>query len=343
MARTPKGSYHPKRKLWYVTLWGKQRVLAKGPKKETEAEARAELRRLIQVGKPVEASQEKSRPTLSTLAGFYLTHVQRENDPATYANYNKYISDFVTTTGRTVPSDTIRPHHVDAWLARRTLGPTTRAFRISIIKGLYRWSKRRGYLAADPLAEMEKPTSLIRDLVLTPAQADDVADAATDQEFHDLLLALRETGARPGEIYTLTCERVDFKSGTWTVKNKTRRKTGEPWRTVYLSQPMVELSRRLVLGQEGLVFRNSWRAKWTDGCVRMRLARIRERLGFGPEITAYAYRHLYCTEALMRSVPPATVAELMGHTSLKMVMRVYSKLKTQTEHLREAAKQARST
>jgi integrase len=44
---------------------------------------------------------------------------------------------------------------------------------------------------------------------------------------------------------------------------------------------------------------------------------------------------------LERGVNPATVAELVGHKDLTMIMRVYNQLKQRTDHLREAVRQAR--
>lgn len=343
MARTPKGSYSARRKLWYVTLWGKQRVLARGPKKDAEGAARAELRRLIALGRPEEKPMA-TRLTLDSLSTLYLDHVEREHEPETYRSYNNYIASFVKSVGRESLAEDTKVRDVEDWITRGGNGPSTNALKITIIKTMFRWGKRRGDIEANPIAELQRPTALIRELVLSAEQAEIVWREAGDDEFRELLTGLRETGARPGEIYTLTCDRVDLNAGTWRVKNKTRRKTGEPWRTIYLSPAAIELSRRLTEGREGegRVFRNSVGSPWQDCTVRRRFEVIRDRLKFKAEVTAYAYRHLYCTEALMRGVPPATVAELMGHTSTKMVMRVYSKLSKQTEYLREAAKQARN-
>ena len=43
------------------------------------------------------------------------------------------------------------------------------------------------------------------------------------------------------------------------------------------------------------------------------------------------------TRMLEAGVPPATVAALMGHKDIKMVMSVYSKLDKQAGHLKDAA------
>jgi len=47
------------------------------------------------------------------------------------------------------------------------------------------------------------------------------------------------------------------------------------------------------------------------------------------------------TEGLVRGVPIATMAELMGHASTQMLEKHYSHLTEQADHLREAARRAR--
>jgi integrase len=165
---------------------------------------------------------------------------------------------------------------------------------------------------------------------------------AKGQAFRDLLVALRLTGCRPSEIATLTADRVRLDEGLWLVKNKTRRKTGLGFRPVYLDKPMLDLSRRLLAAHpEGLLFRNMAGGRWQTRIIVNRFLRLRAKLGYGPECTAYAFRHLYITDALERGIPPATVAELVGHSSLTMIFRIYSKLRLRTDHLRDAARRVR--
>jgi site-specific recombinase XerD len=51
-------------------------------------------------------------------------------------------------------------------------------------------------------------------------------------------------------------------------------------------------------------------------------------------------RHLYITDALENGMSLATVAELVGHRDLKMVMQIYSHLSERADHLRDAARTA---
>lgn len=57
-------------------------------------------------------------------------------------------------------------------------------------------------------------------------------------------------------------------------------------------------------------------------------------------VVAYAYRHSFATSALERGVGVAQVAELLGHTSTDMVMRVYGHLDQRVRYMREQAERA---
>jgi integrase len=110
---------------------------------------------------------------------------------------------------------------------------------------------------------------------------------------------------------------------------------------VHLTDTMLVLSRRLVARwPDGPIFRNTRGNAWDLKTVARRFRQSAEALGIGPELCAYALRHHYATRALANGVPVATVATLLGHKNTNMVMRIYSKLNLETEHLAAAAEQA---
>lgn len=271
-------------------------------------------------------------------------------------DYAFFLDSAIEAFGGRLLADLV-PHHVTEWLdnnlpgttrkdrrgrARKGWGTTSRNKAVGIVGQALAWAKAAGHTTVNPLAGMARAQPGRREEVLTPAQADAILATVTCPRFRDLIVALRETGCRPGEVYSLTADRVDLDGGTWRVTNKTRRKTGEKLRTVYLSDAALELSRRLVAScPSGPLFRNAWGGGWTIITVAKRFETLRAKLGHGPECVAYSFRHLYVTDCLERGTPPATVAELVGHTDLKMIMRVYSKLRHRTEHLREAARAVR--
>lgn len=153
---------------------------------------------------------------------------------------------------------------------------------------------------------------------------------------------MQETGCRPGEVRRVTAADVDLQAGLWVLgRHKTAKKTGKA-RLVYLTPPMVELCRRLIAANpEGPIFRGPrGNTPYSRNAVRIRFRRLRAKLPHLDGVTAYTYRHAYCTDALVNGVGVAQVAELMGHSSTEMITAVYSKLARQVAHLREAARKA---
>jgi integrase len=76
----------------------------------------------------------------------------------------------------------------------------------------------------------------------------------------------------------------------------------------------------------GPLLRNRSGNPWTRHTLAHRFARLRRQLGLGKEATAKAFRHGFGTDGLEKGIPIATMAELMGHRSTKMLERHYSKL-----------------
>jgi integrase len=143
-------------------------------------------------------------------------------------------------------------------------------------------------------------------------------------------------------VRRVTAAHVNLELGVWVFKeHKSAKRTGRP-RIIYLTPAMVELTRRLV-GEypEGPLFRGP-RSKrgFTRNGVRCRFRRLREKLPQLSGVISYTMRHSFATQALVRGVGIAQVAELMGHVDTSMVSQHYAHLAGNVQHMREAAKKA---
>src|SRR5262249_15080935 len=123
--------------------------------------------------------------------------------------------------------------------------------------------------------------------------------------------------------------------------HKTAKRTGKP-RIIYLSPPMVEMSRRLVAERPtGPLFPSRQQNRpFSKNAIRTRFRRLRKKLPHLNGVVAYAYRHSYATTALENGVGIAQVAELLGNNDTRMVSRHYSHLNQKVAHMREAAAKA---
>jgi integrase len=342
MARQPRPWYRSERDAWYVQVDGRQVLLARG--KESRKEAVAEFHRLM-------ASGGKAGPTSKLSAGdlfeLFLDHVdllvsRGERAPITYEGYCKYLTSADEAFGAVLAVE-VRPLHVHRWAddPSRSWGPTTRHAAITAVKAAFRWAKRRGYLATDPVADVEKPTPRRREAIPTAEQAGAILEAA-GPELRDLLACLGMTGCRPGELTTLEARSMDHDAGVWHVRDKIRRHTGRGTREVYPPPAALEVGRRLAARwPEGPVFRNARGRPWTRNAMGCGYRRIRAKTGLKGEVVAYALRHAYVTDALEGGLDALTVATLVGHRSTRMIETRYSHLEDRRQHLRDQARRVR--
>jgi integrase len=329
--RTDKG------RAWYAQVDGRQVKLG-GPEL-TKTDAQKALNKILADDRRMKAGA--GALPVRDIANLFLTRCKRDLAPLTYSVYRFRLKTFVDAWG-TMDAEAIRPHHVEEWLkARETWGPTMRHGAITAVKRVFNWAHKQGHLRDNALRDVEKPRPSRRERIMTPEQVEAVIAAyAPSNPFRLLLEALRLTGARPGELVKAEARHLDLAAGTLVLPGKTTRATGR-LRTIYLPSGAVEILRDLAeRNPDGALFRNRDGRPWTRDAIVCRFARLRKRLGMGPEATAYSLRHGFATGALERGVPIATVAELMGHASTAMISRHYSHLSERREHLREAAERA---
>jgi integrase len=157
--------------------------------------------------------------------------------------------------------------------------------------------------------------------------------------FRIFLWSLMETGARPCELRRLTWAEVEHDRLTIKV-HKTAKKTGND-RVIYLTERMRRrISQLRERSNSPYVFVNSRGVPWTENAIRLQIDRIKKRNGLANDVCAYMIRHTFATWALIRGVDPATLAELLGHTSTDMIMKVYLHLADQKLHMLTAVEQA---
>jgi integrase len=140
----------------------------------------------------------------------------------------------------------------------------------------------------------------------------------------------------------VTSEHFLPEQGVWLfLKHKTRRATGGKPRVIYLTQEMIDLSKKLVgcVPAATPLFRNADGEPWNRNAIRCRMRRVRERLKI-PGLVAYLWRHGFVTGALERGLSDAVVAQLAGHKDTTMIHKHYSFLSENGKLLREAAVRA---
>ena len=325
---------------WYVTrrLNGQrvQTKLAKG--RENEAEAFQRFYELMAASGAVEVDPAVS---FNELCHLFLAWSKEHNASSTTAWYWGFLADFDDLYRG--PVSKLQKRHVEAWLRNHTnWSQSTERQAITSVKRVLNWGFDQGYIAEIPrgIRGLKRPRMERREVVIDSDQHQQLL-SATDEAFRRFLFAMRETGARPGEIRRVTANDIDLARGVWVLnEHKTRKKTGKP-RIIYLTPAMIELSCELMRqAAEGPLFLNSRARPWTANAVRCRMKRLRGKLNLPNGTVAYSYRHTYATDGLTRGVPIADMAELLGHSNTKMISEHYAHLNQRIDHMRDAARKA---
>ncbi len=342
MPRKRKSVWFRERDGWWYGQVGsghgrrRQQRLAEGKNKKREAVR--EYRRLLEEGSADLTSRSKVK---GIFIAFLRRHSKRKCSPETHAWYRYYLKSFAKRHGSRRIGE-LRPLDAEAWLAEKEWADTTRNRAVTCLKVALNWAVRMGVIRENPLKNLEKPPMGRRERILTPAERRTLFGGITDRAFKLFVFALVSTGARPSEVRTVTAKEF-LKTGMWVFppkRHKTGKKTQKP-RVVYLTPPMIRLCERLARERpEGPLFRNSRGKPWTRNAVRCRFRYLRERLPQLAGVTAYCCRHTYVSDGLEKGIPLATMAELTGHTTTRMLEQHYSHLNAKVEHLRAEAARA---
>jgi integrase len=183
---------------------------------------------------------------------------------------------------------------------------------------------------------LELPTPASREVEITNEQWVEV-EVTAQQPVLDLLILLKETGARPQELRVVEAKHLQANGGKprlYFAKPVKKTRGKQKPRKIYLNARAYEICQRLSERfATGPLFRNEDGTAWTKTALNTRCSKKRLKLSF--RFYPYSLRHTFCTSKLRSGVNPAIVAELMG-TSLEMVMRVYNQLGLNDHGLYEA-------
>ena len=284
-------------------------------------------------------------PTIREVIQALQDAIKREMAHATRVGYAVFLNDF-GDRHPALPAGDITEDMVRKWMSavgKRAWGRSTRRRAIANLKRTLNRAVDVRMIAANPIARMKRPKTVARHRIMTPEERDRLLSSnPAGDRFRDLLVALQESGCRPGEAMKVTTADVDLEEGVWRIRGKDYAATGK-LRVIYLTPTLLELTRRLMREHgSGPLFRNADGNPWTRHAVANRLRRKKRRKKdpIGGDIVASTYRATWATAALTNEVPVATVAQLVGHADTTMVSRHYAKLAEKKDYLREAAARA---
>jgi integrase len=168
--------------------------------------------------------------------------------------------------------------------------------------------------------KLEKPRVGQRDRVPTAAETEAIL-ARASPAFRLIYLALRQCGARPGELCRATIADVDRVKGIITLKvHKTARKTGQP-RRIPIGRKLGELLDQAIgTRTEGPVFLSPTGRQWRVGNLSRTYSRLRDQAGLPRDLVLYLARH-ECGTKICREKGIEFARRLLGHANISTTQR----------------------
>lgn len=293
--------------------------------------------------------------TVADLSEAWLTTVAHNRKaPSTLARTTYTIRHYVIPAVGHHRLDSLRPEHVEAWLAAEVKAGrakrTVEGYRLTLAEVLT-WAQKRRLVTWNPARLAELPVGArlpAEKRSLTEDEAQQLLAALEGERMGPYFTTLLLLGLRPGEADALAWTAVDLDAGTLTISHALQRGDGgrplsigptKTKATRVLSLPdrvsdalrrqrSLQAQDRLAAGPDwsedwpGLVFTTDHGTPMYPSNMRRDFARICAGAGL-PRLTPYELRHSAASLLVAAGVPPFEAADLLGHSDLRMLERHY--------------------
>jgi integrase len=339
----------------------KLRLLTGDENPTNESLARKNLKAIL---KDAKAIPQRSGILVAEIIELYLKLTKDKYSERAYAERVRHLQLFAETHGwRKVNDQDCLPLHVETWLAEHPEWKSdwTKAQIVSTVLRPFNWAVKKRLIPGNPFRGIDQPEGeprrpltdvefqlLLRHTFVRRKRQAPRRRCPSDfrrrlypspaARFRQVLIFLRFTGARPGELAVLRWEDIKLDDQVIILRrHKTSRKTRKP-RVIALHPVVVKLliniKRRGDPGEH--VFLTYRLTPWNRITLGQRLRRARESAGIPPEAKLYGTRHAFGIRSILNGVDIKTLAELMGHSSTRMTEHYLSYLGGQREHLAAA-------
>ena len=267
---------------------------------------------------------------------------ERKRTPSTIADYRSSVRVWLLPAfGADTPLADIDTEAIDAWrgrlLAEGRISPRSAQKMLTLLHGVFKRAKRRGWVTVNPAQDAERVTVKRsgRFKVLSPVQVAALARAADSLQDGAAFTVAAFTGLRLGELIALRWSDVDFAKrlvhvrGSYTLRQHGPPKSGRVRSVPLIDQalePLDRLSRREHFTAPGDLVFGSPVGGYLDGsALRKRFYAALARAGLGemreaPDpITFHDLRHTFGTLAV-QAFPLSDVKAYMGHADIQTTM-----------------------
>jgi integrase len=234
-----------------------------------------------------------------------------------------------------LPMKDVSPFHLEmikSKMAKDGLTPRSMEYTLAIIRQVFNYARRNDLFTGDnPVSKVKIPrTDNRRVRFLTHEEADTLLTELLEKskQVHDMALLSLHTGARAGEIFSLTWGCVDLEAGTMLLKDTKNTAS----RTAFMTRAVKDMLAGIKpdqAGRDDLVFPGRGGVK--IGQMSQTFPRVASELfNQGVDdprqrVYFHSLRHTYASWLVMEGVDLYRVKELLGHKDLTMTQR-YSHL-----------------
>ncbi len=326
-ARPPqrKPWFHAPSGFWCAQIAGKRHYLDRDP-----VVAQRKLNKLLAERQRGGDGRQWLDAPFSDLADQFLDDVKARRAWITYRGYREMLELAQTHLGTDLKVGSVRKLHLTKLEQALHDGysPTTVFKCLHATQRVFTWAVENDLIDVNPLGGYKKPRPRQRNRIIAPEEFQAMLRGSS-APFRRLLLMLRLTGCRPGELRELRWGQVFLDNGVLILakhKTVTRQKQPRP-RIIPLPPPILAMLRWLARQPhkaDDFVFRNTDGNVWTKTALHSQMRRLRKRVGLEPmaneNIVLYSARHTFGTAAVGK-VSDIELAELMGHTDTATTRR----------------------
>lgn len=264
---------------------------------------------------------------VSALLALYDRWLTQHRSESTRATYAQRLKPFGEAFG-TKRFDRLTAAELLGWLLERAAvsGNSTQRLDACVIESLQTFALQNKIIGARIVERFEKPRGVRREILPTEEQTRRIFAAGSPQ-FRRIYSALRQSGARPGELCNLQIGQVFFDLQLIRIAiHKTARKTGKP-REIPIGAKLEAILRESIgRRQLGPVFLTPRGRPWTSRMLAQTFYRIRKGLGLPSHLVPYLARHEAGTQ-ICRKIGIEQARQVLGHSSIQTTQR-YMHLET---------------
>ena len=207
----------------------------------------------------------------------------------------------------------------------------------SLCKSSLEKAVEQGFIYKNPALDCKVPSaSKTEKYILKPEEIKKLMKEARNTSLYELFVLALSTGMRRGEIIGLMWDDVDLNTGAINIQ----RQISVAYGTKDITPPKTMKSNRVVVVPKNVIdilkdYRNRNDSKWLfpsprdnnepiyPQTVYITLQRILKKID-RQHIRFHDLRHTFATMSLANGMNVKTLAEILGHTSVKTTLDIYS-------------------